>query len=485
MSKKYVFTVEGMTCSHCERAVESSVSKISGVNKVIASATKGRVEVIASPDTRPEAITSAIGEAGYIVKGHTESDASDDEKESGKRFSPAQFLGIAAVAAAFFFLLHNTIGFSNIPAIPSEATYGLLFVAGLFTSLHCVAMCGGIAFSQCLGVSGTCATRFSGIIPSSLYNGGRVVSYAITGAVAGALGSAISFSPSAKSGIMIGAGIIMILMGLKYLGIVNLLPRVRIPLPSFLSRQRTGKYSPLVVGLLNGLMPCGPLQAMQLFALGTGSALHGALAMTVFALGTVPLLFILGAASTFISRRFTAMMFRTSGAILILLACVMISQGLTISGTPVFAAVKQEGGAAVAVVANGVQSVTSTITAGSYQPIIVQKGIPVRWTIKARAADLNGCNNAIVIPKFGIQKKLVPGNNVIEFTPDRDGIIGFSCWMGMIPGTISVVSDIKTTKSGDIASSVEQTSPRGCGGIGINGTGGNGRSCCGGRGKLR
>lgn len=45
-----------------------------------------------------------------------------------------------------------------------------------------------------------------------------------------------------------------------------------------------------IVGVLNGLMRCGPLQTMQLFALGTGSAVKGALSMLMFAIGTVPLM---------------------------------------------------------------------------------------------------------------------------------------------------------------------------------------------------
>jgi len=51
-------------------------------------------------------------------------------------------------------------------------------------------------------------------------------------------------------------------------------------------------------GLLNGFMPCGPLQAMQLYALGTGSFIAGATSMFMFSLGTVPLMFGLGAISS-------------------------------------------------------------------------------------------------------------------------------------------------------------------------------------------
>lgn len=71
----------------------------------------------------------------------------------------------------------------------------------------------------------------------------------------------------------------------------------------------------------------------------------------------------------------------------------------------------------------------------------MKKGIPVKWTIKVKDSDLNGCNNPVTIPKYGVQKQLVPGDNVIEFTPREAGTIPYTCWMGMIRSTITVVDD--------------------------------------------
>lgn len=88
---------------------------------------------------------------------------------------------------------------------------------------------------------------------------------------------------------------------------------------------------------------------------------------------------------------------------------------------------------------------------GRYESIIVQKGIPVKWTIKAKKEDLNGCNNAIVAREFGINnKKLGIGDNIIEFTPDKEGDFVYSCWMGMIHGYIKVVDDINAVNRNDI-----------------------------------
>ena len=83
---------------------------------------------------------------------------------------------------------------------------------------------------------------------------------------------------------------------------------------------------------MNGLMPCGPLQAMQLYALGTGSFLAGALSMFIFSLGTVPLMFGLGALSSLLSSKFTSRMMKVSAALVLLLGLVMVNRGLALSG---------------------------------------------------------------------------------------------------------------------------------------------------------
>jgi hypothetical protein len=90
------------------------------------------------------------------------------------------------------------------------------------------------------------------------------------------------------------------------------------------------------------------------------------------------------------------------------------------------------------------------VLASSYQPFVVQAGLPVRWTIEVKAEDLNGCNNALIVPAYGIRKRLAPGKNVVEFTPDRAGTIAYTCWMGMITSTIRVVPDLTLVSSADV-----------------------------------
>jgi len=89
---------------------------------------------------------------------------------------------------------------------------------------------------------------------------------------------------------------------------------------------------------------------------------------------------------------------------------------------------------------SGVQEVTLTLDPQTLDyapnPIRVKAGIPVRITV-----DLNsvrGCTASVRMPAFGIQKRAIPGDNVIEFTPEKPGTFPFSCSMGMAQGTIIV-----------------------------------------------
>jgi plastocyanin domain-containing protein len=233
----------------------------------------------------------------------------------------------------------------------------------------------------------------------------------------------------------------MVIMGVNMLGIFPWLrkfqPRLPRALSSLINREKGRSNSPLIVGLLNGLMPCGPLQAMQLYALSTGSPFRGAVSMLLFSLGTVPLMFGLGALSSLLSKKFTRKVM-TAGAVLVtVLGLTMFSQGFALSG---FAGLSfTEGAATESVIVDGVQFVSSTLASGAYPKITVQAGIPVKWTIDAPKGSINGCNNRLQIPEYGLEYKFQTGENIIEFTPTETGKIPYSCWMGMIRSSITVV----------------------------------------------
>ena len=212
--------------------------------------------VLDSQETHPDEIISVIKKIGYGAS----------IKKDKSNASSRQIGGIFILLVALYVLISKTIGFNTLPVIEGNVGYGMLFVVGLLTSIHCIAMCGGINISQCITQISTDGTN--NLYKSSLlYNGGRVISYTIIGAVVGALGSVISFSGASKGIVSILAGLFMILMGINLLGLFPNLRKFNIQIPSGVRRVfmgNTGERGPFVVGLLNGFMPCGPLQTMQI-----------------------------------------------------------------------------------------------------------------------------------------------------------------------------------------------------------------------------
>jgi len=93
------------------------------------------------------------------------------------------------------------------------------------------------------------------------------------------------------------------------------------------------------------------------------------------------------------------------------------------------------------------------VSSGGYGAIRVQQGVPVKWTLKAPEGSLNGCNQSIVIPEYDLKIDLKTGENLIEFTPDRSGTFAFSCWMGMVRSSITVVG-----KDGTVAATQDDGS---------------------------
>lgn len=437
ISKEKIKVYE-MTCTSCENRVEKAISKLDGVMSVKASYSEEFVEVeFDDALCNTTKIKDAIKNAGY----------------STKRSSDFKLMGIFVVVAIIVLLGINTSGF-DMDAKLENASYAVLFVVGVLTSIHCVGMCGGIMLSQSL--SKESKNKFEAILPALLYNLGRVISYTFLGGLVGALGSVFSLSLDIKAGLQIFAGLFMVMMGFNMAGF-KLFRKLQIHLPHTLCKLKNKSGSPFIVGILNGFMPCGPLQTMQLFALGTGSALNGAISMFVFSIGTVPLMLTFGALSGILSKGYTKKLLKFSGVLIIILGFIMGNRGLLLAGininpmTALATSSSLAGGngdstnanVAKATLEDGVQVIRMTANNNGFTPnsFYVEKGIPVKWIINGEA--LNTCNNEVIARSLNLQLKINKGENIYEFTPGDEDIT-FSCWMGMIPGVIKVVDDLDT-----------------------------------------
>ncbi|GHU89877.1 hypothetical protein FACS1894202_08790 [Clostridia bacterium] len=411
--------VGGMTCANCQKHIEEALRKTRGVAKARVSWSGGYADVAYNAKiVTPAGVRRVIEKAGYTV-------VTKNVPSGGSRAA-----GLVLIIAALYFLLSGLNLAKSVPLAEEGMGYGILFLIGLLTSVHCVAMCGGINLSQCIPKSDGSPLR-AGL----LYNAGRVAGYTVVGFAVGAIGGVITPSGAFRGAVQLIAGVFMVIMGLNMLGIFPWLRKLQPRLPGL----RLKSNSPLIVGLLNSLMPCGPLQAMQLYALSTGSAAKGALSMLLFSLGTVPLMFGLGALSSLLSRKFTQKVM-TAGAVLVtVLGLTMFTQGAGLSGFSLGGLFGSETKAPDIEIVDGVQLVNSVLSPGQYPKITVKAGVPVKWTIDAPQGSINGCNSRMQIPEYGVEHTFQPGENVIEFTPEKAGKFPYSCWMGMIRSLIIVV----------------------------------------------
>ncbi len=359
----------------------------------------------------------------------------------------------AAVVLSVYFLLQKSGAFGIFSRLgENNLSYGLLFVAGLLASFHCVAMCGGLIVTY---TAGRCLNRTNQnkFLPHLFYNFGRIISYTAIGAVLGGIGSFFGINPIFSGILMIVAAVFMMMMGLSLIKKINFIEVIKSKIPSsaakflFSQKYEIKPKGPLIVGLLNGFMPCGPLQAVQFYALGTGSALTGALSMFFYALGTVFLMFGFGYFISSVSGERVKKMMKISGVVVIILGLFMLNRGLTNFGWG-FKPLLPQGRVAATDTRSGennktqeVQVVKMDLTYRGYVPnvLYVKKGVPVRWIINVK--QMSGCTNAILVEKLGIKRDLKLGENIIEFTPTEAGEISFSCWMKMVWGKFIVTEN--------------------------------------------
>jgi uncharacterized protein len=366
------------------------------------------------------------------------------------------WLALAGGLIFVYFLISRTGGFALMARLnESSVSYGLIFVIGLLASFHCVGMCGGFvaAYSAKQIEKGCMPGR--GLHWS--YNLGRFISYTLSGALLGLFGSAFAINPRLSGFLLLAAGTFMVFMGLKLLTGGRFLSQLKLKLPAALSRfiYKTGKggspKAPLYIGLLTALMPCGPLQAMQLYALSTGSVWKGSLAMAFYAAGTIPIMFIFGSFLSSLSGAKIKNMLKVSGAIVLILGLFTAARGFSDSGLqrqaskPLNKVAGKQDISAEQYFANSVptdkyQTVEMEITSSGFKPNIIKikKGLPVRWIIKD--GGITGCTDEVILYNGGqeLRHKISSPQTIVKFMPADLSEIRFSCWMKMVWGKFTI-----------------------------------------------
>jgi sulfite exporter TauE/SafE len=226
---------------------------------------------------------------------------------------------------------------------PDVVIIGTAFVLGLLGSLHCAGMCGGIVglLHQSRKVSPDSSLK-GAILTSLAFNGGRILSYMIAGALASLLGFSLIGLIGMKAGMSIMqlvAGFFMILLGLYVTGIWNGLTAVE-RLGQVLWKNLgpllqkllpvTNYTQAIKVGAVWGWLPCGLVYSALVLVMASGNPLTGALAMGAFGLGTLPMLSAIGVMSQRVNFAAKPLVRKIAGAVIVVFGFLLFTSPLLI-----------------------------------------------------------------------------------------------------------------------------------------------------------
>lgn len=204
------------------------------------------------------------------------------------------------------------------------------FILGLLGSFHCVGMCGPIALTIPAAWNG------SKWLNAFLYNFGRAITYSILGAIVGLAGFVINFSVqqgivSIFSGILLLVGFFFLSSENKIAGKVQklkIIHRIKRAIGKLFSKKTSS--SVLLIGLLNGLLPCGFVYVALAGALAYGDVFYSALFMFFFGMGTIPALFIVSLLGGLASLKFRSTFKRIYPGVVTVMAFLLILRGLNL-----------------------------------------------------------------------------------------------------------------------------------------------------------
>ena len=331
------------------------------------------------------------------------------------------------------------------------ANYWLAFITGLTTGgISCFAVQGGLltsalATEEEINISKSLRAR---ALVAFLIS--KLIAYTLLGLVLGLIGSSLLVTPKVQGWLQIIIGVYMIITAANLLNLHPFFKHFVITPPKFvfkiLRNQTKVKsfFTPVILGALTVLIPCGVTQAMMLLAVSAGNPIISASILSAFILGTMPVFFVIGMAANELFKR---------KALAILAALVVAGMGIaSINSGQVLrgsvhtiqnywkAAFATEGQSALAAVNSGVQEATIYVSSRGYKSNIntLKLGVPVRLTLITNG--VTSCARAFTIPDYNLFKLLPQtGTEVMEFTPLKTGLLTYTCSMGMYTGSFKVV----------------------------------------------
>lgn len=460
-----------MTCQACERRIEKQVRKIPGVTEVRADSRRGRVLVTSNAAIEDEDIIVAVMKAGYDVgRGKRPPWLSADR--SVWRDAAIGLIVVAVIVAIMQIVDTGALTSSLTKYQSSGGVLGSLLLGLAAGFSTCIATAGGIALSA--------GAQFAARHPDAstrqrfgvqvAFNAGRIAVFALGGAVLGAAGSFFAVSGRVLIVLLVIAALVMALMGVRLSGVSPRLSNLVLTLPGAWGRRLTDRLDggredsssnrrtslwpawtgPALLGAATFLVPCAFTQAAQLLAFATGDPVRSALVLGAFAVGTTPGLLAVAGVTAAGSPGRVQRLTRSAGVVVVAFAVLTAvsagalwratspagADGIVIAGP---SDVSNQVSENVSLV-GGVQVMRMNQEPGGYTPehSVVHVGTPVRWEVTSSGF---GCASVLVAPQAGVTSQLLtPGETfVTEFTPTTPGTWSFTCGMGMVGGTVTVL----------------------------------------------
>jgi hypothetical protein len=217
--------------------------------------------------------------------------------------------------------------------IMNDLPFFSMFMLGILGTGHCIGMCGPLVIAF--------PSRSGGFVSHLYYHLGRIITYTVIGSVIGGIGAGLAEIATVTGGnypvwvtrIQMGASIVaaifLLIFGLARLGIIrepgwmnlaspNKIPGYRKLLKSSFTKKRQTEM--LLLGMMMGLLPCGLSFGAFSRVLPSGSPIHGAAMVFIFALGTLPGLLLLGTGASGFARRYQTHSDILAGLLMIFMA---------------------------------------------------------------------------------------------------------------------------------------------------------------------
>ena len=370
--------------------------------------------------------------------------------------------------------------------------FWIAFLAGLTTGgLSCLAVQGGLLASTLaqqveqdisLATSRQGKPKLAGkhypaapghvAQPIVLFLLAKLAAYTLLGILLGALGSVLQLTATIRAVLQFAIGIFMIGNALRMLNVHPIFRYFAFEPPAFVTRyiRRKSKknvnlVTPLFLGALTVLIPCGVTQAMMALAVSTGSPLQGALILAGFTLGTMPVFFLLAFFTTQLGTRLEKHITLFVSAVLLVLGFVALESGLNLAGSPIslnnflrslrstdaatdiaevptFSAFQES---AVKLATPdldeqyaGENKLVVQVLNNGYSPEVATFPADTPFTLILQTQDIHSCSRAFVIPSLKVEEILpATGSVAIEIPAQPAGsTLYYSCSMGMYGGRI-------------------------------------------------